>query len=472
MPFSEFRDEHAARLQVAFDGPGWRSVRKLGLTDPGRGELLHPPETENVFALPTAQLRAANEEKVRQLIGSGERDETRLLDALGTWPGSWPGDLPVRLSFLGLNVGYQCDMQPQCIYCNQQATEQSFDAAGLRRVIDDACAQDDKGPYIYITGGEPMLLGEDLYGATGLIATAARNGGACNLNTNALRLTPEVAVALVRAGLGRVHISLDTHLPRVQDDIQRGRGRWQRVIRGIHNLQIAKVALGTTHPVIHLNCVLTRLNAPHFPEFLRFVLSMKPLPSGERLAGDLDMHIIPVGGERNSAIRLSAAEYHSFFSETWDRANAVWIEHLATAGVEEAKRSALHEAVPFMSPYHRVSHSDSLEAWSERAASGRPADLAFARRCYVAPTQGFVLPDGSQYWCGGHTVSRPTPAGNVRSAPIRESIVRSIGHVAEFPGPDCRNCAGATLAINQIVEHQLRERVREMVKECEGGDLA
>ena len=460
MPLSAFAEAHAATLKAALDEPAWREAQSEGLLDAARGDLIVPPKTENVFGLPVAQLKALNEAQVRRLIAEGERDEERLLAALGTWPAEWPDDVPVRLSFLGVNLGFRCNMRPRCIYCNQRPTEERLAPDDWRALFRSLTAAEGDGPYVFITGGEPLLLGEELWGADGLLRVAAQAGAACNVNTNALALTPRAAVGLVRCGLSRIHISLDTHRAEVADVIHQRQGRWRQVVGGLHNIQIAKALLGAEHPVIHLNCVLTRRNAADFPGFLRFVLGMKPLVE-EGVSPDLDLHVIPVGGEDNRDLRLTFDGYRRFFTETWDAANAVWQEYEAQRGVPEDKRGALHEKVPFLSPYHRVQQRGDLELWAQRAAEGLPASLSLTQRCYVAPTQGFVLPDGAQYWCGGHTASRPEPMGDVLTHSVHDNIRRSLPEMAAFPGDCCRSCAGATQAINQTVEAKLREAIKE-----------
>jgi len=54
----------------------------------------------------------------------------------------------------------------------------------------------------------------------------------------------------------------------------------------------------------------------------------------------------------------------------------------------------------------------SLDEYCEQAARGNYWQGALTERCYVAPTQAFVLPDGSQHWCGAHAIRRPGPLGN------------------------------------------------------------
>jgi len=468
MLFDQYGPEHAARLNARFAGDDWRAAMSDGAVDTARAALRPPPKVANVFSLPVEQLKAINEARVRALIEAGERDEERLLAELGTWPDEWPADLPVRLSFLGINLTYACDMQPKCIYCNQRTTPECMTVEDWKRVLATLGhrgampARDDQGVYVYLTGGEPLLLSEDLWGPEGLIRAAGDAGAACNINTNALALTPQAALGIVSSGTGRLHISLDTHRAEVADAIHQQAGRWEQVVRGLHNVQIAKTLLGAAHPVIHLNCVLTRRNADDFPEFLRFILSMKPLQD-EGISSDLDFHLIPVGGDQNRDLRLTAAQYERFFSETWAAAEAVWQAYQESRGVPEDKRKDLAGQMPFMSPYHRVQQRGELAAWAERAAAGRPGELAISPRCYVAPTQGFVLPDGSQYWCGGHATSRPEPVGNVREHDVAENIRRGLGQVRALPRAECRTCPGATLAINQTVEGRLRQAIQEWI---------
>ncbi|HOS93530.1 MAG TPA: radical SAM protein, partial [Armatimonadota bacterium] len=231
-----FAEPHRERLRGLLGAPAWQSAIAEGLLDDAAAGGVAPPETENVFALPVEQLVAANGAATRARIAAGERDPERLLDVLGTWPAEWPAELPVRLSFLGLNLGFACNMQPRCVYCNQRPVPSRLRPDRLPELIADARGQVGKGPYVYLTGGEPLLAGPALWGPEGLIRRAAAVGASCNLNTNALALTPEVALGLVRSGLGRAHISVDTHVPEVADGVYGAPGRWQQAMTGLWNL--------------------------------------------------------------------------------------------------------------------------------------------------------------------------------------------------------------------------------------------
>ncbi len=472
IPLSRFSGTHAQRLQTVWRGDDWCAVSAAGRIEEARRRLLLPRHSPSVFALPVTELKALNERRVRGMMAAGEADEERLVEALGRWPTRWPTGRQLRLSFVGINLSLRCDTQPRCLYCNQQPVPEKMTPADWHAVLTGLAFSEGEGPYLYFTGGEPLLWAEELWGSEGLLRAAHAAGAACNVNTNAVALTPTAALGLVSAGLGRVHISLDSHRPQVHDALRGRRGRWEQALRGICNLQIAKILLEVSHPVIHINCVLTRRNAEDFPEFLRFLLSLRPHQE-EEISPDFDLHLIPVGGEQNGELRLTAEGYVRFFTSTWDKAETVWQEYLAEEEVPAEERRTLQGKMPFLSPFHRVEQRGDLREWAEVAAQGRPAELALTRRCYVAPTQSFLLPDGSQYWCGGHATSRPEPLGNVRQRSVTENIRRGIGQMACLPGPYCHTCAGATQAINRSVENALHQTVREWLSPAEaesGGD--
>jgi hypothetical protein len=123
------------------------------------------------------------------------------------------------------------------------------------------------------------------------------------------------------------------------------------------------------------------------------------------------------------------------------------------------------DEVPFANPFQRVNHQMSLDEYCCQAAQGVYWQGALSERCYVAPNQAYVLPDGSQHWCGAHAIRRPAPLGNVREAGVRENIRRSLDRLAELPGSVCSNCAGATCVINQSISHSLRNQCGEWLME-------
>jgi len=81
-------------------------------------------------------------------------------------------------------------------------------------------------------------------------------------------------------------------------------------------------------------------------------------------------------------------------------------------------------------------------------------------------TQAFVLPDGSQHWCGAHAIRRPTPLGSVREHTLRDTIRSNVGRLTEYPNAACTSCAGATCVINQGAQRTLQKQVADWLLEC------
>ena|GEM_PF-479802 len=476
MDFSSYKPSHAEKLADIATSAGWQrwldsdaAMAKL------RDELLTPPGHPLPQSVVPAQLEELNGERVKGLIARGERDEDVLLAALSAWPTAWPEGQAPNITFLGLNLTMACNSDPRCVYCNQVWVEPTTPPAAWRRAIDSVTGTEPgRGPYIYISGGEPLLMGDLLYGGDGLIRRATGRNADVNVNTNATLITPEVALKLVAAGTAGLHISLDAADRETQDALA-GAPRFDRIVAGIHNVQIARDVLSVTHPVMHINCVMTKLNVFQFPELLRFLLDMKRLRSeghegparGDPLFRDLGVHLIPVGGEENAAIRPSRGEFKRFFTETWDRACEVWDEHQSEVGTPEDERIGFNDYGFFTSPYHRPQHAGSLDEYVAGLASGVHSTLALCERCYVAPSQSYVFPDGSQYWCGAHTVSRPAPIGNINDSDVLANIKDNIAQLAQYPNEYCRNCAAATVYINQDTEKVLRKKIGEWVPESD-----
>lgn len=188
------------------------------------------------------------------------------------------------------------------------------------------------------------------------------------------------------------------------------------------------------------------------------------MPPDNPLSGDFAFHLIPVGGSENASLRPSAEQWKKFYTETWAEAERVWLEYQESIGIDDEQRKSLTEWVPFANPFLRVNHRGGLDEYCEQAAKGIYWATALTNRCYVAPTQAFILPDGSQHWCGAHAIRRPKSLGNVRESGVRENIRRNISRLRQLPNEFCFNCAGATCAINQSVDRLLREQIAAVGK--------
>lgn len=473
--FGCYMRDYAEVLEERFSSPQWREVVASGLPERLARRRPVPPEGNSPAEVAVDYLCSHNGHVVRKLIADGERDEEVLLDRLSRWPETY-AQSPCPITFLGLCLTYACNAQPKCVYCNQCPTPELLADGDWRRVIEDAAKNPPQGgTFIYMTGGEPLLLGNRLYGEGGLIEFATRLGCAVNLNTNGLLITPEVALRIVGSGLARLHLSLDSADPDVHDALAGASGRHAAVLQALMDLQIARELLGANHPVIHINCVLTKYNAFGFPRLLEKLLRMKrvrsPGASGPWRADphfrDLGVHLIPVGGAENAGRRLSRNEVVRFYLLTWLEAASVWEQYQDEVGVPPDERLDFGNWAFFASAYHRVRHRGSLEDYAIACEDGEYGRLALMSRCYIVPTQGFVLPDGSQYWCGAHSVARPKPLGNVKTGGVSQNIAANLPELERLPGPHCRNCATATLFLNQTIELNLRTRIGLWLKEAE-----
>ncbi len=463
---SNYFPEHRERLKRLMKGKSWLEIlRSPGLIESVRRDTLNVTDFRNPEATVIDQLLSINGARVKDLIKSGGTDSELLLKTLSEWSEDWRGRHP-RISFLGISLTSECNFSPKCLYCNKEEIPSEVSLGTWERVIEEAIGDSiPPGPYVYFTGGEPLLLGSDLYGDKGLIRFAAEHGAAVNVNTNAVLITPEVALKLIKSGLSKVHISLDTADPDTQNCLVSG-DRFGNVLEGIYNLQIAREIIGVAYPQIHVNCVLTKLNLDHLPNLLSFLFSIKKIRS-ENFAGaikkdpfyrDLLLHVIPVGGEENVDLRPDEEEVRDFLTGIWGEACQVWEEYLDQIGVPPSECDPLNSH-GFYTPFLRFDHDVSLENFAEFAARGIYSEFAWVSRCYVAPTQAFILSDGLQYWCGAHTVSRPYSLGNVNEGGLCNNIEKNIRLLEGLPNSYCLNCPAATLAINRNVEGRLMEKI-------------
>jgi len=470
LQFADYRPGQPETLRAAVQAPEWRALlsRRAAMED-WKADVIAAPTAPAQQAMANEYLTRRNGERVRGLMDEGETDEDVLAAALGDWRTALAGDDAFPIGFLGLSLTMDCTFMPRCLYCNQLWLPRRLRLDDWKRLLTEAA--EPIPPYVYLTGGEPLIMGSEVWGDDGLVAFATRLGCAVNINTNAVLITPQVALQLVKVGLARLHVSLDSADPRTQDQLFGGAGRMQAVMAGVHNVQIAREVLGADHPQIHFNCVLTARNLFQLPDLLRFILEMRLGPAADpdgkadkddpRLRGELAFHLIPVGGGENALLRPAADEWKRFYTETWARADEVWQDYQAAVGLAAADRKPLAAVQPFANPFLRVDHGMDLDEYCRHAALGQYWEGALAQRCYVAPTQAFVLPDGSQHWCGAHAICRPPPLGSVTDAGIRENIRSNISRLAECPDASCAGCAGATCVINQATDHSLRDQVRQ-----------
>jgi sulfatase maturation enzyme AslB (radical SAM superfamily) len=458
--------QHQAELRQLLASPAWQEALTGGAVTEVAQAKQQPGHTRDFIGTVYDQLVALNQDAVRALAAAGTRDPMALRRALGRWPEEL-GELRPKTSFLGLNLTADCNFSPRCVYCNQPHIEATVGLDGWKQIIDDVTANNDHvGPYIYLTGGEPLLLGEQVWGEDGLIAHATQRGAAVNVNTNATLITPAVALAFVRAGLTRLHISVDTADAGLQRFLLGGTDI-EAVLTGIYNVQLARELTGATWPEIHTNCVLTRRNLELFPDLVRFLLQRKKLTASrdDPFRHDLLPHIIPVGGRSNDALRPTVAEFEHFYGPVWDEVCGIWDDYQAGLGLAPEARGVLFGY--FSNPFLRVEHRGGLAAYAATSARGQYGALALPDYCYVAPTQGSYTPDGLQFRCGSHAIRRLEPVGQAGDRGFFAGVAAGLSGLDQLPDTErCHGCALATLYINQAVEKKLTEWVNALLAEA------
>jgi len=462
MDLGVYTPEHRLELEQLINSPSWQRAINSGLIEEVRSGRIEPNKVRNFIDTVMSQLLEFNEERVKKLAAEREMDDEQIISELGRWPTDFNGKNP-KISFLGLNVTPECNFKPKCIYCNQPWADLAVDLQGWKDIIADVTTETNgEGPYIYFTGGEPLLLGEDIWGDHGLIRYATERGAGVNVNTNATLITPEVALHFIKSGLSKLHVSLDTP-DRETQNLLFGGERFDRVMEGIYNVQIARDLVGVDYPIVHVNCVLTNKNLEQFPKLFAFVLDKhkQTADKNDPFFNDLFIHVVPVGGSENDSIRPTEQEFKKFYDEIWNTIAGMWEEYQKKLDVPPDKIAGLSGY--FSNPFLRVNHEGGLEAYARVSAEGTYGILALSKHCYVAPTQATFSPDGNQYRCGSHAVRRILPIGNANNGGVFDNIKAGISSPVAVPQNEyCYGCALATLYINQSVESKLKEKAQEI----------
>src|SRR3989338_2323692 len=147
---------------------------------------------------------------------------------------------------IGLNITNKCNLS--CKHCFASSTRNNKDLtteelSGIIRQIIKL-----KVIKVGISGGEPLMR-KDFWKILGTLNKAKT---VITLNTNATLITRPIAKKLSRFPIRPYTVSLDGSLPEIHDSL-RGRGAFEKTIKGIKNLVSQKL------PVL-ISTTVTRLN--------------------------------------------------------------------------------------------------------------------------------------------------------------------------------------------------------------------
>jgi molybdenum cofactor biosynthesis enzyme MoaA len=142
-----------------------------------------------------------------------------------------------------------------CVYCS--ATERKpSNPKILERQIEQAKNN------IILTGGEPTLNKDIIK-----IVTRLRNKGITDieLQTNGTMLSyPQLAKALIKAGVTLFNVALPSHLEKISDQITRTHGLFEKRIKGIKNL----LEFGAN---VRITMIINTLNKDHILDYVKYV---------------------------------------------------------------------------------------------------------------------------------------------------------------------------------------------------------
>ena len=160
-----------------------------------------------------------------------------------------------------VRIGFACNQA--CEFCFVSTHLPAAPREQVAKAVDDIAG---RGGVLVLSGGEPTL-------DPGLVDWIRRGkaGGACEveLQTNATRIDPALAMALVDAGLDVAFVSLHAATAATSDAITHAQGTFAQTCRGLD-------ALAGRVPRLRVNFVFCRPNIDEFPEFVDLVATRWP----------------------------------------------------------------------------------------------------------------------------------------------------------------------------------------------------
>jgi MoaA/NifB/PqqE/SkfB family radical SAM enzyme len=249
---------------------------------------------------------------------------------------------------------------------------------------------------VFLAGGEPLRWPP----ALDLVRVIKSAGVQVVVCTNGIALNrPEIASALVEAGVDAVSVSLDSADPAYNDRWRPSRNRkdgWAQVVSGITALARARSGSGT--PAIGTYTVITRLN-------IADVLSVPQLAAGLGCDYAVAQPIaLSPGHALHGELALTPADAPAV---------AAAFARLASAGLPLALPAATYPG---------------------QVGAAIAAPVSGVRGCFGGSTLAFIEPDGSLWDCPSTLRIAATPPG--RRATIRGADARAL-----FASPPpCADC--------------------------------
>jgi radical SAM protein with 4Fe4S-binding SPASM domain len=258
-------------------------------------------------------------------------------------------------------------------------------------------------------------------------------------STNAMKLTPALAGALIEAGLDELNASLDAGNKMTFERIRRG-AKWDTVIGNLKSLRDQKVARKLTRPRLHLSFVMMRSNVQELPQFVELAAEL----GAEVLYFS---HLVPFDklAMIDESLGANLAEYQQYV----DRALLLARQYGIHVVLPRTRQVGINFTLPRnataeQQPNH-LAHADKA-----RKSHGLPERFARdeANSCCPFPWHFIGIdPDGSVFPCGWWH-SGP-PMGNLHTQHFQEiwsgEPMRSLRTqlVSRHLGANCSKCPAA-----------------------------
>jgi len=422
------------------------------------------------------QLMKLNLERVKKGVHNGEIPKEKIFSELTKWEGVYDlGDEPKK-TFLGFRITTDCNLKKRCAYCDQPRLKNLMNYPLWKSIVDEETESGNRrGIFVGISGGEPLMDGELLYGDNGLIRYSVDRGAIVNINSNAHFITPPVAVSLIKCGLATMHVSLDSSEEEIHEALE-GKGTFRRALEGIYSVQLAKAIFETEYPIVYVNTVATKDNLLHFDRLVQFLFQRKFLIENnysgveKRKYPDLRNSIprlLPLGGEKNEGLRPGKEEWKQFITEILPRAENEWKKALDKNEIPERYRVPLADVCFFTNPFKQRGKR-TIENILEEFSEGEYSAGRVSEKCYAAPTQAYIAADGNVYPCGPMCdTGKAPPMGNILAEPLRGIIQKNLSYLESQIGeknPNCDKCCGSAMQINYQVEKRIKEIAEEIIE--------
>jgi radical SAM protein with 4Fe4S-binding SPASM domain len=258
-------------------------------------------------------------------------------------------------------------------------------------------------------------------------------------STNAMKLTPALAGALIEAGLDELNVSFDAGTKVTFERIRRG-AKWNTVVGNLKSLRDQKAAGRLNRPRLHMSFVMMRSNIQELPEFVE-------------LAAELDAvvlyftHVVPY--DSLGTITESLGTDLDGCEQYVDRALLLARQYGMHVVLPRTRQIGINVTLPHTSDQEpRLNHLADID--QAREAHGLPQRFATdeANSCCPFPWHFIAIePDGSVSPCGWWH-SGP-PMGNLYIQHFQEiwsgEPMRSLRSqlISRHLGANCSRCPAA-----------------------------